>query len=97
MVLTGPVVDIGDIGAFLGNILRKEDILFARTPLNRCRFLTISYKNIFKTQDTRLNAKVIPNKSLEWVLIYPFLANAPILYPVKTPEKPKISWRFQGV
>ena len=40
-------------------------------PLKKIAFLTISNESIFlKTQGTRLDTIVTPNKGLEWVLIF---------------------------
>ena len=61
MLPTGPVLDIGGMGAFF-----KAHFLKKKAPPEQLSFLTISNENIFfKTQVTRLGAIIAPNKGLE--------------------------------
>ena len=59
---SGPILDIMTWVRFLGHILWKSALCFL-APRKQMSFLTISNKNIFfKTQGTRLDAIVAPNK-----------------------------------
>ena len=68
---TGPIVDIGGMGAFFEGTFLEERAFCLLTPPKQIPFLTSSNENIFfKFQGTRLGAIVTPNKDLEWALIY---------------------------
>ena len=61
--LSGPILDIGGMGAFLRANFSKIRAFGLLAPPKQMLFLTIFNENIFfKTQGTRLGATVTPNK-----------------------------------
>ena len=65
-MLSGPILDIGGMGAVFKGIFSEKRAFCLLVPLKQMSFLTISNKNIFfKTQGTRLGVIVAPNKGPE--------------------------------
>ena len=66
MFMTGPILDTGVMGAFLGGTFVLKKGICLLVPPKQMSFSTISNENIFcKTQDTKLVVIIAPNKVLE--------------------------------
>ena len=62
ILTTGPILDIGGMGAFIGAHFLKKKVFGLLAPSKQMSFLTISNEHFSKTQGTRFGVILTPNR-----------------------------------